>query len=128
MLCSVSNIAKNLKIARSFCLFHSMGRIAIIVVMENQTPDGEVVGGTPYWFRAKTYGWGWVPATWQGWSVLAVYLLLVTYSVLSLNFDPATPAPIALRVIAARIFAPTLILLFICWKKGEPPHWSWGKK
>ena len=27
-----------------------------------------------YWFKAKIYGWGWVPARWQGWLVIAVYV------------------------------------------------------
>lgn len=26
-----------------------------------------------YWFRRKKYGWGWVPASWQGYLVLGVY-------------------------------------------------------
>jgi hypothetical protein len=30
-----------------------------------------------YWFKRKLYGWGWVPVKWQGWSVIAVWLLLV---------------------------------------------------
>ena len=31
-----------------------------------------------YWFPAKRYGWGWgLPATWQGWTVLAAFLILV---------------------------------------------------
>ena len=31
-----------------------------------------------YWFPAKCYGWGWgPPSTWQGWIVLAGYLLLM---------------------------------------------------
>ena len=30
-----------------------------------------------YWFPARRYGWGWgLPATWQGWLVLAGYVLL----------------------------------------------------
>lgn len=26
------------------------------------------------WFRAKRYGWGWRPVTWQGWAVVAVWV------------------------------------------------------
>ena len=25
---------------------------------------------TKYWFKAKTYGYGWTPATWQGWGII----------------------------------------------------------
>src|SRR5262245_12007807 len=27
-----------------------------------------------YWFKRRTYGWGWVPATWQGWLTLLIFL------------------------------------------------------
>ena len=30
-----------------------------------------------YWFKRKLYGWGWTPATWQGWLVLAVFVVLM---------------------------------------------------
>jgi len=31
-----------------------------------------------YWFPAKRYGWGWgLPARWQGWLVIALYVVLV---------------------------------------------------
>ena len=31
-----------------------------------------------YWFPAKRYGWGWgMPSTWQGWLVLAAFVVLV---------------------------------------------------
>ncbi len=29
-----------------------------------------------YWFKAKNYGWGWYPATWQGWLILAGFIYL----------------------------------------------------
>jgi len=28
-----------------------------------------------YWFRNKKFGIGWVPASWEGWLVLAAYLI-----------------------------------------------------
>lgn len=27
-----------------------------------------------YWFKRKLYGWGWTPATWQGWVTLVAFL------------------------------------------------------
>lgn len=30
-----------------------------------------------YWFKAKLYGWGWTPVTWQGWCVILVYASLI---------------------------------------------------
>jgi len=29
------------------------------------------------WFGRKKFGWGWGPATWQGWLTVAVYGLVV---------------------------------------------------
>ena len=33
------------------------------------------------WFKAKEYGWGWYPSSWQGWIILLIYLLLLGESV-----------------------------------------------
>ena len=31
-----------------------------------------------YWFPTKRYGWGWgIPTTWQGWLVLAAFVVLL---------------------------------------------------
>jgi len=30
-----------------------------------------------YWFRRKLYGWGWTPATWQGWLTLLIFILII---------------------------------------------------
>lgn len=30
-----------------------------------------------YWFKAKPFGWGWTPVTWQGWLVILVYIALI---------------------------------------------------
>jgi hypothetical protein len=39
------------------------------------------------WFPAKRYGWGWgPPTTWQGWLLLALYIIGV--SVVALVFMP----------------------------------------
>jgi hypothetical protein len=28
---------------------------------------------TKLWFKAKNYGWGWYPITWQGWLITGLY-------------------------------------------------------
>lgn len=30
-----------------------------------------------YWFKAKPFGWGWTPATWQGWLIMVLYIALI---------------------------------------------------
>jgi len=78
---------------------------------------------TPYWFRAKRYGWGWgLPASWQGWLVAACYVALLGLGFVL--FPPASQtAAFILYVVGL-----TVLLIAICWLKGEPPRWRWGDK
>lgn len=75
-----------------------------------------------YWFPAKTYGWGWgIPCSWQGWVVLLVYLALVAMTCFLI--DPAKH----LKTWIAAIWGLSILLVLICWWKGERPAWRWGK-
>ncbi|MFT4198970.1 MAG: hypothetical protein QM601_13900 [Pseudoxanthomonas sp.] len=74
-----------------------------------------------FWFPRKTYGWGWgLPCAWQGWAVLAAYLLIMIAATFLLRLDHVA-AWLAVVVVA------TVALLAACWLKGEPPGgWHWG--
>ena len=75
-----------------------------------------------YWFPAKRYGWGWgIPATWEGWAVLAGFLALVIAGVFLV---PPHQSPVAF---VAYVIALSVVLTAICWLKGEPPRWRWGE-
>lgn len=76
---------------------------------------------TPYWFPAKRYGWGWgLPARWEGWVVLVAWMVAVM-----------ALAPVVVRhgIVWLYVFmVPMMAVLFaICYAKGEPPRWRWGK-
>lgn len=74
-----------------------------------------------YWFRAKQYGYGWsLPAVWQGWAVLGAWVAALVAARLYLR-----PGHIAeyRGVVAAML----LLLVLICYWKGEPARWRWGK-
>ena len=68
-----------------------------------------------YWFSAMRTGYGWgAPQTWEGWLVLVAYMAVVL-------------APAALLserkeegILAAVVLA-TPVLVWVCFKKGEPP-------
>ena len=76
-----------------------------------------------YWFPAKPYGWGWgMPSAWQGWLVLALFAALLGLGMLM--FPPAQ-ARLAYSLYVAALGA---ALVAVCWLKGEPPRWRWGKK
>jgi len=76
-----------------------------------------------YWFPAKVYGWGWgLPATWQGWVVLLVFIAGFVF--LALVFPPAAHTEV---FVAGTLFL-VLGLIVVCLVKGEPPKWHWGRK
>jgi hypothetical protein len=79
------------------------------------------------WFRAKTYGLGWTPCSWEGWTVVALYLLSV-YAYVRGTVDTALDGsghgtPLYYH---AFIALATITLILICYTKGEKPGWRWG--
>jgi uncharacterized membrane protein YhaH (DUF805 family) len=76
-----------------------------------------------YWFPAKRYGWGWgVPATWQGWLVVACYVALVGAGIIEIDAS-SQPAWFMLYLVVL-----TALLVTVCWITGEPPRWRWGAR
>jgi hypothetical protein len=78
-----------------------------------------------YWFKTKKYGYGWgLPQTWQGWLVMAIYLLVVFWNLSTIG--PRSGSFLeAITQISPTLFA-TVALLIICYKTGEKPRWRWG--
>jgi hypothetical protein len=75
-----------------------------------------------YWFPAKRYGWGWgIPKCWQGWLVLIAFLVLLGAG--PVLFPPGTELSWYLAYVAVLC----VLLGGVCWLKGEPPRWRWGK-
>ena len=74
-----------------------------------------------YWFPAKRYGWGWgLPIRWQGWLVLAAFIVLVVVGVIAF---PPRASPVFYVYIAVLV----VLLSGVCWLTGEPPRWRWGE-
>jgi len=73
-----------------------------------------------YWFKAKLYGWGWVPVRWQGWLVIAIG---VAFLFLGLYVGETDDAPGA--ALLGFLLMTGIILTFGYWK-GEKPRWQWG--
>ena len=73
-----------------------------------------------YWFPAKRYGWGWgLPIAWQGWVVFAIWIAAVI--AIGIGVAPRHPA-----VFFVLMTIMTVLIIAICWMKGEPPRWRWG--
>lgn len=82
-----------------------------------------MVDGKRYWFRAKRYGWGWgLPLTWEGWVVLVVFLLLVSLG--SVFVSPVRHPGLHIGYVAGL----GVVLLIVCYAKGEPTKWRWGNE
>jgi hypothetical protein len=79
-------------------------------------------GDPKYWFRAKRYGWGWgLPLTWQGWATFAAWFAVLVAA--TVYFLPSRPAAYMVFTLLMG-----LLLVAICYKKGEPPHWRSGDR
>ncbi len=73
-----------------------------------------------YWFPAKRYGWGWgLPSCWQGWVVFGIYFFMLGVGALRIGSGPVVFATFAAML--------SFLLIAICWLKGEPTRWRWGK-
>lgn len=78
-----------------------------------------------YWFKAKLFGWGWTPATREGWAVLLVFIGLIVGNAYRLGlFDPNLVEPPVTYLVQTALMV--VLLLIICWRTGERPHWQWG--
>lgn len=77
------------------------------------------------WFGAKRYGWGWTPITWQGWAATIGYIVIVVGCTATLD-EQSPPREVIFMGVLPTVLA-TIALIRICYKKGEPPRWRWGK-
>ncbi len=79
------------------------------------------------WFKAWKYGWGWRPATWQGWAIFAMYI----FALVSL-IQRAAMAHHAnnhwLLGFIPQVYILTVFNIIVCYATGERPQWRWGTK
>ena len=78
-----------------------------------------------YWFKNKAYGWGFVPARWQGWAVLFAYVAVFTGILISF-LDMPSPSDIDVTRFLLEVFACAAALILVCYVTGEKPKWQWG--
>lgn len=79
------------------------------------------------WFKAKLFGWGWRPASWEGWVITLAWIVLnISYFERIDNVSHSSSDTI--METSPFFVLSTVILLLICYKKGERPYWNWGKR
>ena len=80
------------------------------------------------WFKAKQYGWGWVPSSWQGFVIILFFLLSIAIDALhavSVTEKASGGAGMFLWNYLPPLFFLSIILIWICYKTGEKPEWRW---
>ncbi|HTE48375.1 MAG TPA: hypothetical protein VK675_00510 [Candidatus Paceibacterota bacterium] len=78
-----------------------------------------------YWFKRKLYGWGWTPARWQGWVVLAIFVALAVFNFYRIDANSHSGSDTLINFIPQTILLVIIFFAFCC-SKGEKPHWQWG--
>ena len=81
-----------------------------------------------YWFKNKRFGFGWgLPATWQGWTVMIVYaVVLFIAALVLLDEAPEDQWSSELGWYFGVVFVSTMTIIAIGYKKGPKPTWRWG--
>lgn len=81
-----------------------------------------------YWFKRKLYGWGWFPATIEGWIVVLAFILVTILNgfYFSYNFEMNNLSYLDWGIFFGVLIFSVIILIIISYKKGEKPKWSWG--
>lgn len=75
-----------------------------------------------YWFRARRHGVGWTPSSWQGWTVLALYVGLLTHSFFQIEGQSHSVSDTLINFFP-RFLIFTALLTIITYLKGEPTTW-----
>lgn len=79
------------------------------------------------WFKSKRYGWGWTPSSWEGWAVLALYIVGIIYIFDGLHASTPVSGDIVFFADVVSSLALTLLLILVCYLTGEKPRFRWGK-
>ena len=78
-----------------------------------------------YWFKRKVFGWGWFPATWQGWLALGIFVALLAWLIVPFASELA-PSNSDTTWFLIKVLAWAAVLVLTCYLTGEPPKWQWG--
>ncbi len=77
------------------------------------------------WFKAKNYGWGWYPSTWEGWVLTLGYIVI---AISGATFAESRPDSAFTYIFFPFLLLLTVVLIFICYSRGEKPEWRWNGK
>jgi hypothetical protein len=95
------------------------------------------------WFKAKRYGYGWTPYTWEGWLVFFIFLIGICFQIVRIAklAEEQEQAGVdvsegvhalhgtfnsAIIYNIAGVFLLVAAMIVICILKGEKARWRWG--
>jgi hypothetical protein len=78
------------------------------------------------WFRAKTYGWGWTPCSWEGWLITGLFVFFEYWNFVRLDAVSYSSSDTLRPFIIQTLLAVAAFLVVAYWR-GEKPGWRWGK-
>lgn len=83
-----------------------------------------------YWFKPKTYGWGFVPVTWEGWMATLVLIGFILLALLSNGFysEEGPTVKEALQLILDLAFITVIATMIFDRKTEEELRWRWGRR
>lgn len=79
-----------------------------------------------YWFKRKLFGWGWTPATWQGWLVVLAVVALISIIALLIDIGKISGEEAFVEFLIPLFFLVMMSLIVITRLKGEKPKWQFG--
>ena len=79
------------------------------------------------WFKRKLYGYGWTPASGEGWLALVLYIVFNVKNFLEIDRVSHTVGNAVVSLTPTFILS-TALLICLCIKYGETPRWQWGKR
>ncbi len=77
------------------------------------------------WFKNKRYGYGWTPASLEGWLVTVLFVVYNFWSFFKIDFNSPSISQALLNFLL-KLTLSIVILVIICIAKGERPKWNWG--
>lgn len=79
------------------------------------------------WFKAKRYGYGWTPCSWEGWAVTLVFVVLAVIPATSQTWLGIATWSLGDMLFTVAWYVLLVILVIrICSARGEPARWRWG--
>ncbi len=79
------------------------------------------------WFKRKDYGYGWTPCSKEGWIVMLLFVLLTFLTAGIFKSAAKSDGEFLILFLPSEILF-SILLIFVCYKKGEKPKWQFGKK